>query len=82
MIPKKTISSIQPKSAEYNHSVAEKEQQTETIERLVISLMEQKETIKLLANTLIEVKKHMTAHIPEKIFDMVNDTLSKVGLEK
>lgn len=37
----------------------------------------QKETIELLAKTLIEVRKHMTAHIPEKVFDMVDDALSK-----
>jgi hypothetical protein len=28
---------------------------------------------------LIEVRKHMTAHIPEKVFDMVDDALSKSG---
>ena len=39
----------------------------------------QKETIDLLAKTLIEVKKHMTAHIPEKIFDLVDDSLIKAG---
>ncbi len=39
----------------------------------------QKETIELLAKTLIEVRKHMTAHIPEKFFDMVDDALSKSG---
>ena len=39
----------------------------------------QKETIELLAKTLIEVRKYMTAHIPEKVFDMVDDALSKSG---
>lgn len=39
----------------------------------------QKETIELLAKTLIEVRKHMTAHIPEKVFDMIDDALSKSG---
>ncbi len=39
----------------------------------------QKETIELLAKTLIEVRKHMTAHIPERIFDMVDDALAKSG---
>lgn len=39
----------------------------------------QKETIELLAKTLIEVRKHMTAHIPEKVFDMVDDAISKSG---
>lgn len=41
----------------------------------------QKETIELLAKTLIEVRKHMTAHIPEKVFDMVDDALSKSGFQ-
>ena len=35
----------------------------------------QKETIELLAKTLIEVRKHMTAHIPEKVvgFNFINN---------
>jgi len=39
----------------------------------------QRETIELLAKTLIEVRKQMTAHIPEKVFDMVDDALSRSG---
>lgn len=30
-----------------------------------------------LLETLIEVRKHMTAHIPEKVFDMVDDVIEK-----
>jgi hypothetical protein len=42
---------------------------------------EQKETIELLAKTLIEVRKYMTAHIPEKVFDMVDKALIDSGYE-
>ena len=39
----------------------------------------QKETIELLAKTLIEVKGYMNAYIPEKVFDMVDEAISKSG---
>jgi len=30
-----------------------------------------------LLEALIEVKKHMTAHIPERVFDIVNNAINK-----
>jgi len=53
----------------------------EEIDRKINNIGTQEETTTLLAKTLIEVRKHMTAHIPEKVFDMVDDALSKSGFQ-
>jgi hypothetical protein len=54
----------------------------ESVEYDFIHSNAQMETIELLAKTLIEVRKHMTAHIPERVFDMVDDAIEKSGFKK
>lgn len=54
----------------------------ESVEYDFIRSNAQMETIELLAKTLIEVRKHMTAHIPERVFDMVDDAIEKSGFKK
>ena len=54
----------------------------ESVEYDFIRSNAQMETIELLTKTLIEVRKHMNAYIPESVFDMVDDAIEKSGFKK